>query len=219
MQDTFTVMESGDGSKTLYSEYFQETYHSIHGAITESMHVFIHAGLKQCTKSTIHVLEIGFGTGLNAWLTALESILDNKNIHYISYEKFPLCASIWEQFQFPDHTADQQNLFKKIHTAVWNSSCQILNTFELLKVEGDIVTSILPNNIDILYFDAFSPNVQAELWSDNIFFKMYESLSPGGILVTYCAKGSVRRTLTKIGFKVERLPGPPPKREMLRATK
>lgn len=212
-----------DGSHTLFVPELNEHYHSTHGAIQESMHVFIDAGLRECKKSEINLLEIGFGTGLNAFLTLLEAEKTSKKIDYTTLELFPLPFSEVEKLNYAQLTAPlQKEMFEKIHSAEWEQWQQITLNFLLLKLKLDFSN---PQNchpsrkFDVIYFDAFAPEKQPEMWTDPIFNALYSVSNPDAILTTYCAKGSVRRMLQTAGFTVERLPGPPGKREMLRARK
>lgn len=209
---------SEDGSHTLYVPELDEHYHSVYGARTESMHVFINAGLNYITKKDIRILEIGFGTGLNALLAALHK--GDRNIEYDSLEKFPLNQEIEDNLIFsPEQSELETSIFKNIHKAPWNERTEIVPDFKLLKMEADLLTVDLNTSYDIVFFDAFGPDVQPELWTGEIFKKLFNLMNEGGILTTYSAKGAVRRAMQNAGFSVERLPGPPRKREMLRALK
>lgn len=214
---------TADGSHTLFVSELNETYHSIHGAIQESQHVFIKNGLHYFgNKNTIHILEIGFGTGLNALLTLLAIENSSQTINYVSLEKFPLNLALIKQLNYPTQlklNIAQTALFNQLHTCEWNTPTPISNNFNLLKVEEDLADFQTTTTFDIVYFDAFAPEKQAELWTAEIFSKIYSLLNAGGILVTYCAKGVVKRTLKSVGFQLETLSGPPGKREMIRAIK
>lgn len=216
------MKETLDGSHTLYLEEIDEHYHSTYGAIQESQHVFIQAGLEQFQGKEVTILEIGFGTGLNCYLTLLASLSSNQDVKYYTVEKFPLSAEIWDKLNFGAFSGDgHSGLFSMLHNAPWNADTQILSRFFLHKMDSDILqTNIfeLPP-VDLVYYDAFSPEKQPELWSQTVFEPIYSKMREGGILVTYCAKGYVRRMLQTVGFQVERIPGPPGKREMLRARK
>ncbi|NPA38089.1 MAG: tRNA (5-methylaminomethyl-2-thiouridine)(34)-methyltransferase MnmD [Chlorobi bacterium] len=209
---------SEDGSHTLFVPELNEHYHSVYGAKTESIHVFINSGLKHLNKENIRILEIGFGTGLNALLTALYK--GNHKIEYHSIEKYPLNTEIEKQLQISENTTpEEKNLFDDIHSCKWNTESEIIPGFKLLKIEADLLTFSFTHKYDLVYFDAFGPDVQPEMWSTGIFRKIYNSMNKNGILTTYSAKGAVRRAMQDVGFRVERLPGPPHKREMLRASK
>ncbi len=211
-----------DGSHTLYLVEADEHYHSTYGAVQESQHVFIQEGFERCHGREINVLEIGFGTGLNCYLTLLASIKSDQIVRYYAVEKFPLPAEIWNKLNYSTFSADgHSNRFAILHNAEWNCYTEIYPKFSLHKMEADILqTNIfdLPS-VDLVFFDAFSPEKQPELWSRSVFEPIYSIMKEGSILVTYCAKGYVRRMLQSIGFQVERIPGPPGKREMLRAEK
>jgi len=207
-----------DGSHTLYVPELNEHYHSVFGARTESMHVFIENGLKHLNKKNIKILEIGFGTGLNALLTILNK--GATNIEYHSLEKYPLSAEVENSLLFsPEQTAFETDIFKRIHATPWNQPGSVAPGFTLLKQEADLLTFHFSDSYDLVYFDAFAPDVQPELWTEGVFQKIFSAMNSEGVITTYSAKGEVRRTLQKVGFKVERLPGPPGKREMLRGTK
>ncbi|MCK9410708.1 MAG: tRNA (5-methylaminomethyl-2-thiouridine)(34)-methyltransferase MnmD [Prolixibacteraceae bacterium] len=216
------IRETMDGSQTLYLGELDEHYHSTFGAIQESQHVFIGAGFKQCGQNEIRVLEIGFGTGLNCYLTLLAGLGTGKKVWYNAIEKFPLPEKVWDKLEFTNHFPETNpEWYRLIHQALWNCGVEVQHQFLLHKIEADLLDlewDHLPL-VDLVYFDAFSPEKQPELWSRSIFEKIFDRMNPKGILVTYCAKGIVRRTLQSIGFEVERIPGPPGKREMIRATK
>ncbi len=205
-----------DGSHTLYLPEMDEHFHSIHGAIQESMHVFIRQGLDRCPQQEINLLEVGFGTGLNAWLSLLHR--QGKKIHYYSLEKYPLTAEEYSQLNYTQaHSPEQQALFLKMHQAKWNEPVLITEGFELTKVQTDLQTvdlSQLPR-FDLVYFDAFAPSKQPELWTDEIFHKISAHCQAGTRFTTYCAKGDVRRSLQKNGFAMQRLAGPPGKKQIL----
>ena len=260
------IERTDDGSATLFVPELNEHYHSTKGARTESQHIFIDMGLKASPAATPRVLEIGFGTGLNAWLTLEEAERSRRNIHYTGLELYPLDWQTVEQLgyissdeqltihrkqtttdeQFTPNEEEQQpaiELFKQLHTSPWEKDVQLTPHFTLRKIETDVnqwitgkkeeskmnstnnnavisqySTSNTPFNT--IYFDAFAPEKQPEMWSQELFNRLYVLLDKDGILTTYCAKGVVRRMLQTAGFTVERLPGPPGgKREILRARK
>ncbi|MCB0605959.1 MAG: tRNA (5-methylaminomethyl-2-thiouridine)(34)-methyltransferase MnmD [Saprospiraceae bacterium] len=218
---TKDVVLTEDNSPTYYSRQFNALYHSRHGALTETNHVFIEAGLCKAleVKKTIHLLEVGFGTGLNTWAT-LKSIPKDTTIHYTALEKFPIDIINLREFKdmlFGKSVEERE--FNDIHAASWNESSCIQENFFLHKVEIDFLEFKSNTSFDLIYFDAFAPEVQPELWTQGFFKHLYNMLSQGGILVTYCAKGYVKRNLKAAGFVVESLPGPPGKREMTRAHK
>ena len=219
-----SIVTTSDGSKTIKIEAWNEQYHSLHGALQEARHVYIEAGFKtflerHADQTSMSVLEMGFGTGLNALLTVLESMIKPIKINYHGIDAYPVKAKELEALQYPDLLSCELSFFNAIHKDNWGEEYKILPHFKLLK-RLDLFSKLkYINTFDIIYFDAFGPRVQPELWEAFIFENMFKALRPRGILVTYCAKGTVRRHMQAVGFEVERLPGPPGKREMLRATK
>ena len=208
-----------DGSTTLYNGEIDECYHSLFGARNESMHIFITSGLNQCRKRAINVLEVGFGTGLNAFLTALETEKTDININYTTIELYPLPDEIYTKLPYAQ-TTEEATLFEQLHTCNWEQNVPISPNFSITKLQADLCTLTFHNSFDCVFFDAFSPEKQPELWDISIFEKIYQAMNTNGILTTYCAKGIVRRTLQEVGFVVERIAGPTGgKREILRARK
>ncbi len=214
---------TGDGSSTLFSEKYGETYHSRHGAIQESMHVFIEMGLAALPpdKKEISILEMGLGTGLNALLTALHQ--GERRFRYTSLEAEPVDATKWQELNYSELLAGEGNsaLLQSIHQLPWNSWHSLQADFQLFKFHGKL-QDFQPESaqrFDLIYYDAFAPGTQPELWTQEIFEKLFAFCYPGALLTTYCAKGDVRRAMMAAGFAVERLPGPPGKREMLRGSK
>lgn len=229
------IEKTEDGSATLFVPELNEHYHSTKGARTESQHIFIDMGLKASEASSPHILEVGFGTGLNAWLTLEEAERSHREIHYTGLELYPLEWEVIEQLGYigEDEYATMNgeplpaiDLFKTLHTSAWEADTSITPHFTLRKVQQDLNKwrmerdEQLKNGIDIIYFDAFAPEKQPEMWTQELFNRLYVLLNKGGILTTYCAKGVIRRMLQSAGFTVERLSGPPGgKREILRARK
>ncbi len=214
------VRTTADGSKTLYIESLDEHYHSFHGAVQESLHVFIKNGLEdQNPNKPVKILEIGFGTGLNAILTLAHT--PRESVFYQSLEAYPLTEEEWKATQYEklEVIADFESLYYKMHLAPWNQKIELSPNFTLEKSETTLQDFSPNTTFDLIYYDAFAPSAQPELWTEEVFQKMYSCLSPGGKLVTYCAKGYVKRNMKSVGFLVEALPGPPGKREMTRATK
>ena len=219
-----SIITTSDGSKTIQIEGWNEQYHSIHGALQEAKHVYINAGLKtflerQPKQNALTVLEIGFGTGLNALLTALESLNISQEICYHGIEAYPVEAEELQALGYDTLIGSDPSIFQNIHNCSWHENHKILPHFSIVKRQAFFSDIDEANAFDVIYFDAFGPRVQPDLWIESIFKKMYEALRPNGLLVTYCAKGSVYRCMQAVGFEVERLPGPPGKREMLRAIK
>ncbi|TVZ09260.1 tRNA U34 5-methylaminomethyl-2-thiouridine-forming methyltransferase MnmC [Cellulophaga sp. RHA_52] len=215
------IITTGDGSKTIQIEDWNEQYHSIHGAVQEAYHVFIKHGLSLFKDEPVSILEIGFGTGLNAIITAIEAPKSNLNIDYTGVEAYPVEAEEVAELNYIAqlNASNFEDVFNKMHNVSWEVKTEILPNFNLLKREQNFLDIIDEEAYNLIYFDAFGARVQPELWTENIFGIMYNALQTNGVLVTYAAKGSVRRAMLAVGFKVERLPGPPGKREMLRATK
>ncbi|MFB6318721.1 tRNA (5-methylaminomethyl-2-thiouridine)(34)-methyltransferase MnmD [Saccharicrinis sp. FJH54] len=217
------IVQTGDNSGTLFVPELNEHYHSYKGAVRESLHVFIKNGLDeiQKKKEDIQILEVGFGTGLNA-LLSMEYVMKHPELtlRYTALEKYPLDYNLIIQLKYTENANNTvKELFSDIHRAPWNTVSDITERFSLLKMEVDLTGLSRMESCDLVYFDAFAPEKQPEMWEESIFKTMYEAMNVGGILVTYCAKGEVRRRLQRAGFTVERLPGPPGKREMLRAIK
>ena len=215
------LIKTSDGSTSLYIPELDETYHSKHGALQECLHVFISKGLQLFTHQPISILEVGFGTGLNALVTYQHHSSLQLSIHYETTEAYPLQ---WEQasmMNYPEMLkAPQLNpIFKQMHCCAWNETITLSPTFSFKKRLQRFETINDDEQFNLIYFDAFGAQVQPELWEEDIFRRMYNALKQGGVLVTYAAKGSVRRAMQACGFTVERLPGPPMKREMLRARK
>lgn len=212
---------TADGSHTLFVPEMNEHYHSTNGAIQEALHVYIQAGLLHVARTEVRLLEIGFGTGLNALLTWAEAEAQKLPITYYSIERFPLSTTVLSQLNYGkriNSEVDYTKQFQQLHTAAWNTPIVLSPYFTLHKIKGDSNTIDLPNDLDVIYFDAFGPDKQPEMWNQAIFDKLFQRTRPGGILTTYCAKGVVRRMMQQAGYTMERIPGPPGKREMLRAT-
>lgn len=218
MPADFLRRQTADGSDTLYSASLGESYHSLNGAITESRHVFLEAGLHALNRTICRVLEVGFGTGLNALLTWQAAVAEELTITYHSIEAYPLEPDLGATLVFPLAAPDlPADALTRLHAAPWDTPVILDSSFTLFKEQKDVVATIFTERFDLVYYDAFAPDVQPELWEEALFERLYKALYPGGILVTYCAKGEVRRRLQRVGFITERLPGPPGKREMLRA--
>ncbi|AEM69437.1 protein of unknown function DUF752 [Allomuricauda ruestringensis DSM 13258] len=215
------IITTGDGSKTIQIEDWDEQYHSKHGAVQEAYHVFIEHGLRLFEKTEVKILELGFGTGLNALITLIEAPKQYLSVDYVGVEAFPVSMEEVEALDYCQQLGieDKQTTFQKMHSSPWEENMPITADFSLFKQKKDFKEVDQQNIFNLIYFDAFGARVQPELWTEEIFLKMYQALKTNGILVTYAAKGSVRRAMQTVGFTVERLPGPPGKREMLRAKK
>ncbi len=220
------IVKTADGSTTIQISEWEEQYHSMHGAIQEAQHVFLKMGLdffrsENPSAKSISILEIGFGTGLNAILTCLKAKKINLNFDYTGVEAYPVKQEELDQLNYVNLIGidTAEGIFSKMHQTPWEEKHGITSNFNLTKRKQTFQTIIDSEEFHLIYFDAFGARVQPELWEESIFTRMYEALKPGGILVTYSAKGSVRRAMQSVGFNVERLPGPPGKREMLRAVK
>lgn len=213
------LRKTADGSATIFVPHWDEHYHSVHGALQESKHVFITHGLQPFAKSqTLNILEMGFGTGLNALLTCVMQP-DHQKITYTALEAYPVEEALWQGLQYGNLLVANA-LFEQLHQSVWGTPTAITPNFTLLKLHSALENYVPKNaDFDVIYYDAFAPSAQPELWTTEVFQKLFEALKPGGILVTYCAKGQVKRNLKAAGFNIEALPGPPGKREMTRAKK
>lgn len=217
------LVVTADGSHSLYVEHLDEHYHSVHGAVNEALHVFIKNGLELVSqkKQSIKIFEMGFGTGLNALATKQFAQKNNLNIEYTAIEAFPL---LWDECQTLNYLEELKApelipFFHAIHQLEWNKTIAMDEHFSLHKIHGKIEDITLNEIVDLIYFDAFGPRAQNDMWTTNIFQKFYNSTANEGVFVTYCAKGQVRRDLENVGYKMERLQGPPGKREMLRGVK
>ena len=226
------IIITDDGSSTIHIPEWNEQYHSKHGAIQEAYHVFIKHGLhyfcntchlerSRKVKESISILEIGFGTGLNAFITLLESEKLKLNINYNGVEAYPVSKEEISALNYVEalNEENRDSIFKKLHDVTWEVEHKITDHFKLKKLKQFFSEIKDSEKHNIIYFDAFGARVQPELWTETIFKIMYRALKPKGVLVTYSAKGSVRRAMQAVGFTLERLPGPPGKREMLRACK
>jgi tRNA U34 5-methylaminomethyl-2-thiouridine-forming methyltransferase MnmC len=214
------IIKTNDGSTTIHLPDWNESYHSKHGAIQEAYHVFIKNGLSLFEGKPISILEIGFGTGLNAFITFIEATKNNQAIDYVGIEAYPIAIEEAMQMNYAEQMEESYNpIFEQIHNSVWSEKVQITNNFSVTKRQQffqDIDDTAV---FDLIYFDAFGFRVQPELWSEEIFQKMYDALKPNGVLVTYACRTSIKNAMLVAGFSVEKLPGAPGKREMLRATK
>lgn len=217
------IFETQDGSHSVFSHRFGVSYHSKYGAVQESKHVFLEAGLfpKAILQKDIAVLELGFGTGLNALLTLLEAERLGVNIRYETVEAFPLSQAQAALLNYPELLGrnDSRDRLLAMHRTASGAALQITPHFLFQKIIGRFEDIAYADSFDVCYFDAFAPETQPELWTEAVLGRVYDALHPNGALVTYCAKGAVKRTLKMLGFQVESIPGPPGKREMTRALK
>ncbi|MEM6317165.1 MAG: tRNA (5-methylaminomethyl-2-thiouridine)(34)-methyltransferase MnmD [Bacteroidota bacterium] len=217
------LFETQDGSHSLFSEAHGVSYHSKYGAVQETQHVFINAALrfKALLQSDLHILDIGFGTGLNAYMTLLEAQKRNLTIHYTAIEAYPISLELATTLNYSEvlNQLELQPLFLQMHTSEWSQPLALTENFNFQKEKIYFEQLDFSNQFDIIYFDAFSPNSQPELWEADLMESMYRALKTDGVLVTYCAKGVVKRTMKAVGFEIEALKGPPGKREMTRALK
>lgn len=217
------IIITDDGSTTIHLPDLDEQYHSKHGAIQEAYHVFVNTGLgyllKQMQPNPLKILEIGFGTGLNAFITLLEADKNKIPISFTGVEAYPISSLEIQKLNYPLLLNSTEVYFKKLHQSQWEKQISISTYFSILKRKQFFSEINDKNNFHLIYFDAFGARIQPKLWTEQIFKKMHTALKKGGVLVTYSAKGSVRRAMQTVGFEVERLPGPPGKREMLRAHK
>jgi tRNA U34 5-methylaminomethyl-2-thiouridine-forming methyltransferase MnmC len=214
-----------DGSHSVYSEKFGVAYHSTHGAIQETRHIFIEAGLKhfisQHPVDKLAILEMGFGTGLNVFMTFLENLNLNIDIDFHTIEAYPLSISTTNELNYPQllNVPEQDAIFKKLHSLNWDAKHVLTPYFSFQKHLIDFNDISFSNTFDIVYYDAFSPESQPELWEVDMLKRVFDAMKIGGILTTYCAKGNFKRALKHVGFQIENIPGPLGKREITRATK
>jgi tRNA U34 5-methylaminomethyl-2-thiouridine-forming methyltransferase MnmC len=215
------IIQTNDGSTTIHIEEWDECYHSKFGAIQEAQHVFIKNGLSLFENKTISILEIGFGTGLNAFITFLESQKLNQSIDYVGVEAYPVSPEevLLMNYVPALRAENERGIFDKMHECNWEEQIILRNDFVFTKRNQFFQDIDDLEKFDLIYFDAFGYRVQPELWSTVIFEKMYKALKPNGILVTYAARGVIKRSMVEVGFTVEKLAGPPGKREMFRASK
>lgn len=218
------ILRTADGSDTLFVPELGESYHSLKGAIQESRHVFIETGLTPASegKASLNILETGFGTGLNALLTFFNASVSGPELKYTAVESFPLTADIWMRLNYPEVLGEAETtaIFTRMHQAPWGQTTALNARFMLEKLRLPLEDYIPGVGLfDLIYFDAFSPQVQPELWTPGIFIRMFEALVPGGILVTYSVQGQAIRAMQSAGFRTEKLPGPPGKRHITRAIK
>jgi tRNA U34 5-methylaminomethyl-2-thiouridine-forming methyltransferase MnmC len=215
------IIQTLDGSTTIHLQEWDECYHSKHGAIQEAQHVFIKNGLSLFENKHVSILEIGFGTGLNAFITFLEAKKLNQTIDYVGVEAYPISAEEVLSMNYVEelNATDESAIFETMHESNWEEKISLNKDFSLTKRKQFFEAIDDIEKFDLIYFDAFGYRVQPELWSTEIFQKMYNALKPNSVLVTYAARGVVKRSMIEVGFTVEKLAGPPGKREMFRARK
>ncbi|WP_413997831.1 tRNA (5-methylaminomethyl-2-thiouridine)(34)-methyltransferase MnmD [Flavobacterium sp. W1B] len=215
------IIQTHDGSTTIHIKEWDECYHSKHGAIQEAQHVFIKNGLSLFQNREVSILEIGFGTGLNTFITFLEGQKMNQSIDYVGVEAYPISSEELVSMNYVEELGanEQKEIFEKMHTSNWEEKVILSDHFSLTKRKQFFAEIDDVDKYDLIYFDAFGYRVQPELWSTAIFEKMFAALKNNGVLVTYAARGVVKRSMIEVGFTVEKLAGPPGKREMFRATK
>jgi len=216
---TNKLVITNDGSHSIFNPEVNETYHSKHGAIVEAEHVFIKNGLLAENKKQFNILEVGFGTGLNALLTAQKAKQKNIAVNYHGIELYPVPKESYTQLNFTDLIGEETSELLKLHDCSWETEHKIHDYFKLTKNKIALEDYKSDTQFDIIYFDAFSPEKQPYLWDDKIFNNMYNLLKDDGFLITYCAKGVVKRTMKAAGFEIIVLDGPPGKRQMTRANK
>ena len=220
IMNNITIIETLDGSLTLYNSKVRDHYHSINGALNESRHIFINGGLLSIPLKDIDLLEIGFGTGLNALLSALEADKRLLNIKYTAIEKYPLDPGVTSKLKYGRLISEEAEVIEQeIHDAPWNIPVAVTERFTIKKIEADLVDWSTDAFFDIIYFDAFAPDMQPEMWSDDIIKKIAATVKTGGLFVTYSARGALKRELQSAGFRVDHPPGPTGKREFTRAQK
>ena len=217
------IIDTSDGSHSIFIPAMNETYHSSHGAITESLHVFIRAGVdeyrKLQTPGHIKIFEVGFGTGLNALLTLQWAEKTGVKIHYESIEQFPLQEDIREKLNY-GRLLEDEHMYSLLNSAAWDEEVRLTENFTIRKINSSWQNYILPENYyQVIYYDAFAPGKQPEMWTPDLLRKCFDALTTNGLLVTYCASGRFKRDLISCGFEVETLPGPPGKKEMVRGRK
>jgi len=220
LQQRIQLVQTSDGSQTLSVDGGVEHYHSTNGAIAEALHVYIEAGLAPFAGREVNVFEVGFGTGLNAMLAYQFAVCNATRVNYTSIERYPLPLDIAEKLNYPEQVdLDREKYFDALHSAPWDSMVALDAHFSLQKVEADLVEYTPSAGIDVVFFDAFAPDLQPQLWLLQVFEKVFNAMNDGGVLVTYSSKGFVKNNLREVGFSVKRLPGPKGKRHMILAQK
>ncbi|WP_192347725.1 tRNA (5-methylaminomethyl-2-thiouridine)(34)-methyltransferase MnmD [Algoriphagus sp. Y33] len=226
MSENLKIITTEDGSHSLYNEALKETYHSFHGAFKESIHVFMLYGLDSWAinnpnKKPLRIFEVGFGTGLNAWLTLVWAEQNQIPVLYHSIEPFPLTEDLYSQLNYgdmDDAIFHYKPYLQRLHKADWNKGI-IMSEYFNMKKEKTTLQDVVLYPTDVIFYDAFAPSKQPEMWQKDVLAKVCSSLNPGGIFTTYCATGQLKRDLKELGLEVETLPGPPGKKEMTRGWK
>jgi tRNA U34 5-methylaminomethyl-2-thiouridine-forming methyltransferase MnmC len=214
------LITTSDGSHTIFVPELNEHYHSIHGAVQESSFIYINNGFDFCEAEPMEIFEVGFGTGLNALLTAMKSVDGARKVNYTSIEKYPVSDDIIRSLNHHLFAGEEsKKIFDKIHDSPWNTRVNICNNFNLTKINGDLILYAFSDLYDLIYFDAFGPEKQPEMWTRDLLARIAEATNKNGVLVTYSAKGEVKRNLISCGFDVTLLPGPAGKRQIIRAVK
>lgn len=208
-----------DGSPTVWAANWQQTYHSLHGAVQESAHVFVESGFRASEADPCCVCEFGFGTGLNAFLVWRELQMQARKVHYLAFEKYPLEYELYSKLNY-GNSAEEKQAFMALHECRWGEKTMLGEMFCVEKIQADMAAiELAANEADVVFFDAFSPDVQPELWTAEFLGRIARLMKSGGVFTTYSVKGHVRRSLREAGLQVEKIPGPPGKREILRAIK
>jgi tRNA U34 5-methylaminomethyl-2-thiouridine-forming methyltransferase MnmC len=214
------LIKTSDGSHTIFVPELNEHYHSVHGAVQESTFIFINYGFDFCKADPLNIFEVGFGTGLNALLTAIKSMAGEREVNYTSIEKYPVDENIISLLNHHLYTGEEgKKIYNLIHSSPWNINVNICKNFNLKKIKGDFTDEPPSGRYDLIYFDAFGPDKQPEMWTRKMFAGIAAVTNKNGVLVTYSAKGEVKRSLKACGFDVALLPGPPGKRQTIRAVK
>lgn len=217
MYHNLKLILTKDGSHTIFIPGMNEHYHSVHGAVSESLHVYIHAGFCQHSAKSVNILEVGFGTGLNVLLTLKQAMEEKREVLYHAIDNFILPMDITARLNYESFPGvSMTGLLNMIHELEWGKEHQVSDFFKFKKILSDIKETEFTSLYDIIYFDAFGPDKQPEMWTEDIFIKLYGVMKPGGILTTYSSKGEVKRRLERCGFSIEKLHGPEGKREMMR---
>ena len=213
------LIKTEDQSHTLFLPEIDEYYHSRFGAIEEALHIFIRSGYEKTDNNPLHIFEVGFGTGLNALLTFMRATRDNRKVFYSAIELYPLGPAVYTRLNYPQILHADPDVFLSMHELSWEKEHQLTENFLIRKIHADFLSYHFTRRYNLVYFDAFGPDKQPAMWAKSRLEAVFAALFPGGIFITYSAKGSLRRALEKTGFRVNRLPGPPGKREIIQAIK